>query len=460
MDTENEYIELRDADRRYVWHPFTQMREWAAEEPIIVSEARDCFLKDMRGRWYLDGVSSLWVNILGHRNPALNTAIKEQLGRAAHTTILGLSNPPAIRLAERLVGLIQKRLGPGPTPSRVFYSDNGSTSVEVAIKMAYQYWQHRGEPGRSKFVRLSNAYHGDTLGAVSVGGVDIFHEAFRPLLFETFKAPSPYCYRCQLGHTGPEDCGMACLDALEDILKGHAHECAALVIEPHVQAAGGMIVFPKGYVRGVRELCTRYGVLMIADEVATGFGRTGSTFASEHEHAVPDILCLSKGITGGYMPLAVTVATDEVFEAFLGEFGEMKTFFHGHSYTGNPLACACALAVMDELERLDIPGSLKEKTAMLRGWLKQVSALPQVGEARGLGLMAGVELVARKESREPYAWQQKMGWEVCYEARRQGVIIRPLGNVVVIMPPLVISAENLGRMLEVIGEGIVRATAA
>src|SRR4030043_1405272 len=364
---------LEELDKKYIWHPFTQMKDWLEEKPIIISEGQDCFLKDIYGRWYIDGVSSLWVNIFGHRKKEIDDAIKEQLDHIAHSTLLGLSNAPAIKLAEKLVQIVKKSLGKNketnpPTPPlvkggkggfergervglcNVFYSDNGSTAVEVAIKMAFQYWRHKGVEARHTFISLTNAYHGDTIGAVSVGGIDIFHKAFEPLLFKTFRSPSPYCYRCELGKKYPS-CSLACLDKLEKILKAYSREIAAMIIEPMIQAAGGMITSPQGYLKGVRGLCSKYNVLMIADEVATGFGRTGRMFACEHEGVMPDFLCLSKGITGGYMPLAVTLTTNEVYNAFFGEFKELKTFFHGHSYTGNPLACAAAIACLDLFEK-------------------------------------------------------------------------------------------------------------
>ncbi len=451
---------LEDLDREYIWHPFTQMKEWVMERPIIISEGKDCFLKDIYGNWYLDGVSSLWVNIHGHRKKEIDDAINEQLQRIAHSTLLGLANVPSIRLAERLAGLLEKAMSSFPNrgiPKKVFYSDNGSTSVEVAIKMAFQYWVHRGIKGRDKFLSLKNAYHGDTIGAVSVGGIDIFHKTFEPLLFKTFKAPSPYCYRCELNLTYPE-CSLACADEMERILKGHRHEIAALIIEPIVQAAGGMIVSPPGYLKRVRELCSEYDVLMIADEVATGFGRTGLMFACEHEGVVPDIICLSKGITGGYLPLAVTVSTEEIYNAFLGEFRELKTFFHGHSYTGNPLACAAALACLDIFDKEKTIENLKPKIEILETFLSDMAGLEHVGNVRNKGMMAGVELVKDKGTKEPYQWKEKIGWKVAYHARKRGIIIRPLGNVIVIMPPLSISPENLEQLMRVIKESIEAVT--
>ncbi|HTR44721.1 MAG TPA: adenosylmethionine--8-amino-7-oxononanoate transaminase [Thermodesulfovibrionales bacterium] len=458
MGIHEENRNLEDIDRQYVWHPFTQMKDWVAEKPVIISEGKDCFLKDIYGNWYLDGVSSLWVNIHGHRKKEIDDAIKAQLDHVAHSTMLGLSNVPAIRLAERLVQCINSTLNTHhSSPNKVFYSDNGSTAVEVALKMAFQYWIHRGQERRTAFVSLTNAYHGDTLGAVSVGGIDIFHKVFSPLLFKTYRAPSPHCYRCALDLTYP-DCGLACLRKMEGILAENAGTIAAVIIEPIVQAAGGMIVSPPGYLKGVRELCTKYDVLMIADEVATGFGRTGKMFACAHEELAPDILCLSKGITGGYLPLAVTVATEEIYQAFLGEFRDLKTLFHGHSYTGNPLGCAAALACLDLFERDSILKALGPKIAMLDSFLADISGHDRVGNVRSKGLMAGIELVKHKATKEPYPWEDRMGWRVCHHAKERGVLIRPLGNVVVIMPPLAISTENLEQLLKVIGEGIRKST--
>lgn len=465
---------LEAADKKYVWHPFTQMQEWERETPVVIAEGRDCFLRDVYGRWYLDGVSSLWVNIFGHRKQEIDDAIREQLGRIAHSTMLGLSNVPAIQLAEKLTGIITGTIGkrqetpetpgnsiqsPAPTTlSRVFYSDNGSTAVEVALKMAFQFWKHKGISGKNSFLSLHNAYHGDTLGAVSVGGIDLFHDAFRPLLFRTFRAPSPYCYRCELGREYGS-CGLACVGKMEETLRAHHGEIAAVILEPLVQAAGGMIVAPPGYLKAVRDLCTAYKTLLIADEVATGFGRTGTMFACEQEGVLPDMLCLSKGITGGYLPLAVTLSTEEIYSAFLGEYRDMKTFFHGHSYTGNPLACAAALACLEIFEKEETVRHLLPKVELLEKRLAEINSLSHVGNVRNRGLMAGIELVRDKETKTPYAWEEKMGWKVAYYARDNGVLLRPLGNVVVIMPPLSISREDLERMLIVIKDAIASVTA-
>lgn len=454
MTYPDEIERLAELDKEYLWHPFTQMKGWLREDPLIIAGGKGCFLKDVYGKWYLDGVSSLWVNIHGHRKAEVDDAVREQLDKVAHSTLLGLGNMPAIRLAEKLIGLTDRSFAfIEPRLSKVFYSDNGSTAVEVALKMAYQYWKHKGDDTRESFLSINNGYHGDTLGAVSVGGISIFHSTFSSLLFKCFKAPSPFCYRCELGQESGA-CSFACLKAMEDLLLAHAKEIAAVVVEPLVQAAGGMIVWPGGYLKGVRELCNRHGLLLIADEVATGFGRTGKMFACEHESVVPDIMCLSKGITNGYMPLAVTLATDKIFDTFLGEFSELKTFFHGHSYTGNPLACSAALAALQVFENEDTLTKAVDKIACLESGLRDISELPHVGNVRNKGLMAGIELVKVKATREPYSWEEKMGWRVAHKARDAGVLIRPLGNVIVIMPPLGISFESLERLMDIVKESI------
>lgn len=442
---------LEEWDKRYLWHPFTQMKDYEAQEPLIVERAEGVYLVDIHGRRYIDGVSSLWVNVHGHRHPSIDRAVREQLERVAHSTLLGLSNPPAIELAKRLVEIAPEGL------TRVFYSDNGATAVEVALKMAFQYWQHKGERQRTRFISFENAYHGDTLGAVSVGGIDLFHRIFSPLLFPTYRVKAPYCYRCPEGLQYP-GCGLACLRALEETLKRHHRECAALIIEPVVQGAAGMIVHPPGFLRRVRELCTEYGVLMIADEVATGFGRTGRMFACEHEGVTPDLMCVAKGITGGYLPLAATLTTEEIYEAFLGEYHEFKTFFHGHTYTGNPLACAAACANLEVFEKERTLERMATKVELLAKRLKEFWSLPHVGDVRQKGFMVGVELVADRKTKEPFPPQMKVGQKVILEARRQGVVIRPLGDVIVLMPPLAIPEGELERLVEVVHDAIKKVT--
>jgi adenosylmethionine-8-amino-7-oxononanoate aminotransferase len=442
---------LEQADKRYIWHPFTQMKDYEEMEPLIVERGEGVYLVDIYGRRYLDGVSSLWVTVHGHCRREIDQAIIEQVERIAHSTLLGLSNPPAIELARRLVEITPAGL------ERVFYSDNGSTGCEVALKMAFQYWQHRGEQGRNRFISFTNAYHGDTLGAVSVGGIDLFHEAYRPLLFPVFRAEAPYCYRCPAGLTWPA-CGIACIGTMERILRDHHQEVAAVIIEPLVQGAAGMITQPPGFLSRVRELSARYGVLMIADEVAVGFGRTGTMFACDTEGVRPDLMVLAKGITGGYLPLAATLATDEVYGAFLGEYHEFKTFFHGHTYTGNPLACAAALANLDVFKHDRTLERLAIKIDLLSRRLEEFKGLPFVGDVRQQGFMVGVELVADKQTKAPFPIPEKMGVKVILEARKRGVIIRPLGDVIVIMPPLGITEGELEELLAVIYQSIEAVT--
>ncbi|MDD5006276.1 MAG: adenosylmethionine--8-amino-7-oxononanoate transaminase [Candidatus Omnitrophica bacterium] len=438
----NDFQKLSAADKKYIWHPFTQMRDWQNEEPLIIEEAKGCYLKDVKGRWFLDGVSSLWVNIHGHQKKEVDQAIKNQLNKVAHSTLLGLANVPSIQLAKELVKITPKGL------NKVFYSDNGSTSVEVALKMAFQYWQHKGAKQKTKFVYLENSYHGDTIGSVSVGGIDLFHKVFHPLLFNSFKADSPYCYRCPKNKIYP-NCKLVCLEKLENILKNNHKKIAALIIEPIVQCAGGMIVWPKGILKKMRGLCTKYNVLLIADEVAVGFGRTGKMFACEHEKVIPDIMCLSKGLSAGYLPLAVTLTNNKIYSAFLGDYAAQKTFFHGHSYTGNPLACSAAIASLELFKKEKIIDNLQPKIKFLEKELRKFKELPNVGNVRQKGLICAIELVSDKKTKEPYPWQDKIGVKACIEARKYGVILRPLGNIIVLMPPLAINKEQLKELLEV-----------
>jgi adenosylmethionine-8-amino-7-oxononanoate aminotransferase len=430
----------------FIWHPFTQMKGWQDEQAPVVESGDGAWLTDTEGRRYIDGVSSLWCSVHGHRHPLIDAAVRDQLGRIAHSTLLGLTHRPAELLAERLV-----EIAPRPAASdggrerlqRVFYSDSGSTAVEIALKMAYQYWRQCDdpEPSRRTFISLENAYHGDTVGSVSVGGIDLFHSLYRPLLFDSFRAPA----------------GDA--DVLEGMLEEHAGQVAAVVLEPLVQGAAGMLLQPPGYLRAVRELCDRHDVFMICDEVATGFGRTGRMFACEHEGVVPDFLCLAKGLTGGYLPLAATLTTARVYQAFLGEFAEFRTFFHGHTYTGNPLACAAAMATLEVFERERTLERLGPKVELFEQLLRDlVEPLPHVVDVRRLGFMSGIELAGGPRWDDSYDPALRMGHRVTLEARRRGAVIRPLGDVVVLMPPLSIAAEELEELVEITADSIAVAT--
>lgn len=448
-----DYAELAQKNKQYVWHPFTQMKEYIEDDPIIIAEGNGRKLRDVQGNEYWDGVSSIWLNVHGHRVQELDDAIRDQLDHIAHSTLLGMANIPAILLAEKLIGLMPRGL------AKVFYSDSGATAVEIAIKMAFQYWQHKGKRKKQKFITMKEAYHGDTIGAVSVGAIDLYHEAYSSLLFSSIRVPYPYVYRSPINGSEKEQTDFF-LAKLEEVLQAHHEETAALIIEPIVQGASGIIVMPDGYLRGVRELCTKYNVLMIADEVATGFGRTGRWFACDHENVTPDILTAGKGLTGGYLPVAVTVATNEIYEAFLGEYEEKKTFFHGHSYTGNQLGCAVAIANLELMEKKNLILEVQQKSLYLSKELERFRQLRHVGDVRQKGFMMGLELVVNFDAKEAYDWSERIGVRVCRRARELGMLIRPLGNVIVFMPPLAATTEELDAMLHILHRAIQEVTEA
>jgi len=446
------YADLRAWDHRHLWHPFTQMQQWMAENPLVIAGGEGNYLIDIHGRRYLDGVSSLWCNVHGHGRPEINSAIAEQLRQIAHSTLLGLANVPSILLAKKLTDFAPRGL------TRVFYSDSGATAVEIALKMAFQYWHLRGQPGKTRFASLVEAYHGDTLGAVSVGYSDLFHRFYRPLLFDCFRLPAPHLFRFQQGMSEKEALAKAITEA-RTLLSRHRHEIAALVIEPLVQGAAGMWAQPPGYVGALREIARENAVLFVCDEVATGFGRTGRMFACEHDGVSPDFLCLAKGISGGYLPLAATLTTEEVFSAFLGEYHEFKTFFHGHTYTGNPLACAAAQASLEIFAKDRVLENLRPKILFLEERLgSDILPLAHVADIRQWGFMVGIELMRDRQRKIPYGPRERVGGRVVEEARTRGVILRPLGNVIVLMPPLSISREELRLLVEVTREAIRVAT--
>jgi adenosylmethionine-8-amino-7-oxononanoate transaminase len=421
---------LQDLDQKYLWHPFTHMKLWLEDRPLVITAADGMYLIDSDGNRYLDGVSSLWCNVHGHRVPAIDEAIRKQLGKVAHTTMLGLASEPAILLAEQLI-----RLAP-PGLAKVFYSDSGTTATEVAFKMAAQYWHNLGRCGKSEFIAFADAYHGDTIGAISVGRMETFHRPFNPLLFKVHFAPSPARENS--------------LAELERILASRRDHIAAICIEPIVQGAGGMIIQPPGFLSQVRKLATKHDVLLIADEVAVGFGRTGKMFACEHEGVTPDLMCLAKGISGGYLPLAATLSTQKIFDAFLGDPWEGKTFFHGHTYTGNPLACAAGLASLKLMKENDLINAVTRKAAALGEMLQEVAALKHVGEIRQKGFMVGIELVQDKAKRQPFDPKQRTGTAICARIRKHGVILRPLGDVIILMPPLAMQLDDLAKIVRAI----------
>ena len=447
-------LHKKEVPRDPVWYPFTQMQEFAGQSPLKIAAAQGCWLEDEQGRRYLDGVSSLWANLHGHRHPLIDRAIKEQMGRVAHTTMLGLSHRGGIELARELVRMTPEGL------TRVFYSDSGATAVEIALKMAYQYWQLKGEKQRYRFLKLAEAYHGDTIGAVSLGGMDLFHERFDRLLFDTIKVPTPHLYRHPFTVGDEKEIVERYVALSEDLIKKHAEEACAFIIEPLIQGAAGMIVHPPGYLKHIRDLTRKHNMLLIADEVAVGFGRTGKMFASDWEEVSPDLLCLGKGITGGYLPLAATLATEKIYSAFLGDFKELKTFFHGHTYTGNPLACAAALASLEvfaEEKTLDA-SVFGPKAQRYSEGMARLARLEHVGSVRYRGLMGGVELVNDKKTKEPYPFDRRIGYQVILEARKGGVMLRPLGDVIVLMPPLAVSLDELDLLFAATEEAIRQVT--
>lgn len=446
------YADLKTWDHTYLWHPFTQMQDWLTEDPLIITRGEGNYLIDVQGNHYLDGASSLWCNVHGHNHPAINAAITTQLSQIAHSTLLGLANVPSILLAKQLVVLAP----PGLT--RVFYSDAGATAVEIALKLAFQYWQLKGVPSKVKFASLVEAYHGDTLGAMGVGYSEFFHRYYRPLLVEAFRLTPPHCFRFFQGMSEVDALAAAVREA-RFVLSTHRQEIAALIVEPLMQGAAGMWAQPVAYVQALREITAECGILLICDEVATGFGRTGRMFACEHAGISPDMLCVAKGITGGYLPLAATVASEEIFSAFLAPYEDFKTFFHGHTYTGNPLACAAALGSLAVFEQEQVLDHLAAKIALLTERLRtDFAPLAHVADIRQWGMMVGIELMRDIERKIPYAAAEKISVRVITEARKRGVIIRPLGNVIVLMPPLSISLEELTFLLDVVRTAIVSVT--
>ncbi|WP_410515196.1 adenosylmethionine--8-amino-7-oxononanoate transaminase [Paenibacillus sp. BR2-3] len=436
-------------NKAYLWHPFTQMKDYNNSDPLIIERGEGIKLYDIQGRSYYDGFSSVWLNVHGHNVPELNQAITDQLGRVAHSTLLGMANIPAIELAEKLVEIAPKGL------NKVFYSDSGATGVEIAIKMAFQYWHNLGLQGKKTFITMKQAYHGDTIGAVSVGAIPLYHDVFQPMLFPSHVIPYPYAYRHKDGAAGAmEDT----LTALRVLLETRSDEIAALIVEPIVQGAGGIIVMPPGCLREMAALCRKHDVLLIADEVATGFGRTGAMFACDLEGVSPDLMVVGKGLTGGYLPVAATLATDEVYGAFYADYGEQKTFFHGHSFTGNPLGCAVALASLKLFKERNMLEGVIAKSSFVEQKLAALKERPHVGEIRQQGLMIGVELVRDKGSREPYDWADRIGVRAAARARELGMLTRPLGHVVVFIPPLASTEDELDSMTDILAASIVDVT--
>jgi len=462
-------------DHRHVWHPFTQMRDWLQREPIVLVSGRGTVLKDIQGNAYLDANSSIWTNLHGHNHPHLNAALRRQLGQVAHTSALGFANAPASQLAAQLTKLASPRRtrtsNPGgPELSKAFFSDDGSTALEVALKLSYEFTRRtRGPRTKPRFLSLQGAYHGDTIGAVSLGHVPLFHRSFSGLLFKSDAVMAPYCYRCPFNQANPERadarsyrrCHWECVDQFESKLKQATHAkmpYSAFVFEPRIQGVAGMIAQPDGWLSRTTELARAHGALLVADEVMTGFGRTGTAthpfFASAQEGVQPDFLCLAKGLAGGYLPMAVTLTTQAIFDSFLGEYSEFKTFFHGHSFTGNPLAAATALASLELLTPVTARAQRRQLEVNLRDELAELWSLPAVGDIRQVGLIAGIELVRNWQTREPFNLAEQAGIRVCEAMARRGVLTRPIGNVIVLMPPYCTTRRQLRQMVSALRESI------
>ncbi len=449
------YQELSLKDKKYLWHPFTQQREWVKNDDItIIARGKGTYLYDVKGKKYLDGVSSLWCNVHGHKVPEIDRAIKEQLKKIAHSTLLGSSNEPSILLAERLIKLAPKGL------TRVFYSDSGSEANEIGAKMAFQFWSQvkPARPKKNLFLTVREGYHGDTIGSVSLGGIDLFHRIFGPMLFKTLKIKSPHDYPSR--KVSNAQWLKDCVKDAEKVFRQYGSRIAAVQMEPLIEGAGGMLVHPWGYLKAIRRLCDKYDILLILDEVATGFGRTGTMFACEQERVRPDILCVAKNLTGGYLPVAATLTSERVYKAFLGSFTSGRTFYHGHTFTGNQLGCAAALANLGLIEKKEFLKGVAEKSGMLQEFLGPLVAHPHVSEVRLRGMMGGIELIKDKKKNVPYSYALKMGYKVCAEAKKRGVLMRPLGNVIVVMPPLAITKKDLSFLVEVINLSIDKATKA
>ncbi|PIC80826.1 adenosylmethionine--8-amino-7-oxononanoate transaminase [Sporosarcina sp. P18a] len=441
--------QLLEKSKQYMWLPFTQMSDYE-KDPLIIASGEGVTVTDIHGKTYLDGYSSLWLNVHGHRKKELDEAIQTQLQSIAHSTLLGAANIPSILLAEKLVQLAPEKL------TRVFYSDSGATSVEIAVKMAYQYWQNKGFEKKTRFVTVSNGYHGDTVGTMSVGSIELYHKVYTSLLFDALVIPFPLVYRHPSGDANTVR--DESLRQLRLLFEERHEEIAGMVLEPMIQGAGGMNTMPAGYLKGVEKLCKEFNVLLIVDEVATGFGRTGKMFAVEHEEIEPDLMTIAKGLTGGYLPVAATFATEEIYNAFYGEYEEMKTFFHGHSYTGNQLGCAVALANLEIFEKEQLVKKAEEKAALLKELLVDIQQLPHVGDVRQCGLMCGIEIVKDKHTKESFPLESRVAYRATLKMRELGLLTRPLGDVIVLMPPLATSTEQLTEMVKLMKAGIQAVT--
>lgn len=444
---------LVERDLRVLWHPCTQMKDHEQLPLIPIRRGEGVWLEDFEGRRYIDAISSWWVNLFGHANPRINARIKTQLDTLEHVILAGFSHEPVVELSERLVAITPAGL------EHCFYADNGSSAIEVALKMSFHYWRNRGETRRTRFINLSNSYHGETLGALAVGDVGLYKDTYAPLLLEPITVPSPDCYHREPGESCAEY-SRRMFAHMEAALARHAEEVCAVIVEPLVQCAGQMRMYDPLYLTLLREACDRHGVHLIADEIAVGFGRTGTLFACEQAGITPDFMCLSKGLTGGYLPLSVTLTTRQVYEAFYDDYASLRAFLHSHSYTGNPLCCAAALATLDIFEQDDVLVANRRLAARMSAATAPLRDHPHVAEVRQTGMILAIEMVKDRTTREPWPWQERRGLRVYQHALRREALLRPLGNVVYMMPPYVITEAQIDHLAEVATEGIDLATRA
>jgi len=442
--------DLQARDLRHVWHPCSQMKDYEQFPPIVIKKGQGVWLYDENNHRYLDAVSSWWVNLFGHANPRISQVLSDQAFTLEHTIFANFTHEPAIKVAEKLVALTPEGL------NKVFFADNGSSAIEVALKMSFQYHMQTGKTAKKRFLALTDAYHGETLGALSVGGVGLYNKVYQPLLLDTLRAQGPDCFRCPF-QDKPESCHAQCIQYVEEELHAHHKEMTAVIIEPLIQAAAGMKMYPPIYLKRLRELCTAYDVHLIADEIAVGFGRTGTVFACEQAEISPDFMCLSKGLTGGYLPLSAVLTTDAIYNAFYDDYGTMKAFLHSHSYSGNPLACRVALEVLTMFEKEQVIDMIQNKGERMRALaLEAFDQLPYVGEYRQIGLVGAIELVANYRTKEPFPNEARIGYQIYQRALAKGLLIRPLGNILYFMPPYIISDEEMRFMIHTTKETIVQ----
>lgn len=435
--------DLQERDLKYIWHPCSQMKDYEKFPPIVIKKGEGVFLEDMEGKRYLDAVSSWWVNLFGHSNKRINEALYRQVNKLEHAIFSNFSHEPAIELSEKIISIVPKGL------NKVFFSDNGSSAIEVALKLSFQYHQQIGKTKKKRFVAITDAYHGETIGALSVGGVDLYSKIYKPLLLDVIKVEGPDCYRCKF-EENRYNCNTSCFKYMKKVIEEKHEEITAIIIEPMVQCAAGMKIYSKDYLKKLRKLCDQYDINLIADEIAVGFGRTGQMFGCNHSQITPDIMCLSKGLTAGYMPMSLTIMTDKIYDAFYDDYNTMKAFLHSHSYTGNPLGCAIALECLNIFKDENVIEKNKTKSKILKNKIEsRLEEIPYIGEYRQLGMIGAIELVKDRVSKESFHWKDRVGYEIYKIALKKGVLLRPLGNVIYFMPPYIINEEQIDYMSDV-----------